>query len=107
MRPRMKPRVFGCRLVAAASELPPLADDQGRPVTTLLSARTASAIVLAATTGVGALLFEASAWAQLPAPRLGSVWVEDFPGDRLKQAVAVGKATVILSAGSSLAIENH
>jgi hypothetical protein len=72
------------------------------------SARTASAIVLAATTGVGALLFEASAWAQLPpAPRLGSVWVEDFPGDRLKQAVAAGKATVILSAGSSLAIENH
>ena len=103
----MKPRVFGCRSVAAASELPPLADDQGRPVTTLLSARTASAIVLAATTGVGALLFEASAWAQLPAPRLGSVWVEDFPGDRLKQAVAAGKATVILSAGSSLAIENH
>ncbi len=71
------------------------------------SARTASAIILAATTGVGGLLFEVSAWAQLPAPRLGSVWVEDFPGDRLKQAVAAGKVTVILCGGSSLAIENH
>lgn len=50
------------------------------------------------------VVFGAPAWAQSPPP---SVWMDDYSGDRLKAAVAAGKTTLILSAGSSLAVENH
>jgi hypothetical protein len=64
-------------------------------------------LIVVAATCANVLLPAAPARAQLPAPRPGSVWAEDFPGDGLKRAVEAGKTTVILSAGSSLAVENH
>lgn len=46
-------------------------------------------------------------FAQSDTRRITSVWTKDFPGDLLSRAVGSGKTTVILSAGSSLAVENH
>jgi hypothetical protein len=64
-------------------------------------------IMVAALACLNVLLAAGAVLAQPAAPRAASVWTEDFPGDRLSRAVAGGKTTVILSAGSSLAVENH
>jgi hypothetical protein len=46
-------------------------------------------------------------FAQSDAPRITSVRAEDLPAGLLSRVVGSGKTTVILSAGSSLAVENH
>jgi hypothetical protein len=63
--------------------------------------------LLVAATSLSVLLTAGVVVAQSNAPRITSVWTEDFPGDRLSRVVGSGKTTVILSAGSSLAVENH
>jgi hypothetical protein len=56
---------------------------------------------------VQCLFSDASRAAQAPDFRLPSVWVEDYAKNQLANAVAAGKTTLILSAGSSLAVSNH
>ena len=63
--------------------------------------------LVAAGASLMALLAAGPVSAQPAALRTASVWTEELPGDRLNRAVAGGKTTVILSAGSSLAVENH
>jgi hypothetical protein len=63
--------------------------------------------LVAAATCLSALLGGGAVSAQSAVPRAASVWTEELPGDRLARAVAGGKTTAILAAGSSLAVENH
>ena len=63
--------------------------------------------LLVAATYLNVLSTAGGVFAQSTTPRITSVWTEDFPADRLSRVVGSGKTTVILSAGSSLAVENH